>query len=188
MLTWASCCPAWVDTCRSSSQSILFPRRRTTTPSDPESCTQNTFLQPHILNACCVPGPGWIWSCPPGSWPWASSSHTRPPFYVTLTPHPSHLDTFPSICSESAPPICLQACHPLSKANLKGTSSRKLSWIAPAHAPLFLTVLSSPVLDDTGCLGSFPNCFMDNNNNSSCLLSAYCIPGDVLKATLTSPL
>lgn len=131
-----------------------------------------------------MPGPGWIWSCPPGSCQWASSSHTRPPFHVTLTPHPSHLDTFPSICRESAPPICLQACYPLSEANLKGTSSRKPSWIAPAHAPLFLTVLSSPVLDDTGCLGSFPNCFMDNNNNSFCLLSAYCIPGAALKVSM----
>lgn len=146
VLTWASCCPASVDTCRSSSQSILFPRRRTTTPSDPESCTQNTFLQPHILSTCCVPGPGRIWSCPPGSWPWASSSSTRLPFHVTLMPHPSHLDTFPSFCSESAPPICLQACHPLSKANLKGTSSRKPSWIAPSLP----NCDEQPVLDHTG--------------------------------------
>lgn len=38
VLTWASCCPASMGTCRSSSQSILFPRRRMTTPSGPDSC------------------------------------------------------------------------------------------------------------------------------------------------------
>lgn len=125
ILTWASCSPASVDTCRSSSQSTLFPRRRMTTPSDPESCTQNTFSQPHRVSACCVPGPGWVWLCLPRSWQLASSLCTCLPFHVTLTPHPSYLNTDPSIYSEAAPIICLQTCHPLSKANLKGTSPRK---------------------------------------------------------------
>lgn len=51
--------------------------------------------------------------------------------------------------------------------------------------PLFLTVLNSPVLANTGCLGSFPNCFMGNNNNSFYLRRAYYLPGAVLNAMMS---
>lgn len=109
-----------------------------------------------------------------------------PPFHVTLTPHPSPThDIFPSIYSESALPFCLQTCHPFSKASLKAASPRKPSRIVPAHAPLFLPVLNSPVLDYTGWLGSFPNCFMTMTTTSFCLLSAYYAPSVVLKAILS---
>lgn len=64
----------------------------------------------------------------------------------------------------------LSACkrHPLSKANLKVTSPRKPSWIAPAQSCRFLPVLNSLALDYTGCLDSSPNCLMEDNNNSFC--------------------
>lgn len=112
-----------------------------------------------------------------------------PPFCVTLTPHPfpTH-DFFPSSYSKTAPPFCLQTCHPFSKASLKGTSPRKPSRIVPAHVPLFLPVLNSPALDYTGWLGSFPNCFMVMTvtiTTSFCLLSAYCVPSVVLKTILS---
>lgn len=118
------------------------------------------------------------WSSPPGSWQCASL-HTSPPFHVTFIPNSSHLDTLPSICSEAAPPICLQAYHPLSKANLKSTSPRRPLWVAPCSRPSLIACA-----DYTGCLGSFPKFFIDNSNNSFCLLSAYYIPGAVLKAII----
>lgn len=99
------------------------------------------------LAACLLPAQTPTFSCHP-------HSTTFPP------------GQFPSICSEAAPPICLQTCHPFSRASLKAPSPRQSSWIDPTHAPLFLPVLNSPVFAYTGCLGSFSNCFMDNNNNS----------------------
>ena len=98
-----------------------------------------------------------------------SPPYTHSPLSIS---HPLHAlptsDAFPSICSKPTPPLSLQTCHPLSKANLKVTSPQKPSWIAPAQACRFLPVLNSLALDYTGCLDSSPNCFMDDNNNSFC--------------------
>lgn len=69
--------------------------------------------------------------------------------------------------------------------NLKAPSPRQPSWIDPTHAPLFLPLLNSPVLAYTECLGSFPDCFMDNSNIGFYLLSAYYAPGAVLKAKIS---
>lgn len=103
------------------------------------------------------------------SWPCATSPlHTQPTFYITPTHALPTSDTFPSICSKPTPPLSLQTCHPLSKANLKVTSPRKPSWIAPAQSCRFLPVLNSLALDYTGCLDSSPNCLMEDNNNSFC--------------------
>lgn len=103
------------------------------------------------------------------SWPCATSPYTHSPLSIS---HPLHAlptsDTFPSICSKPTPPLSLQTCHPLSEANLKVTSPRKPSWIAPVRACRFLPVLNSLALDYTGGLDSSPNCLMEDNNNSFC--------------------
>lgn len=114
--------------------------------------------------------PWWIWPCPPGKAdPVPLPPYTHSPLSIS---HPLHAlptsDTFPSICSKPTPPLSLQTCHPLSKANLKVTSPRKPSWIAPAQSCRFLPVLNSLALDYTGCLDSSPNCLMEDNNNSFC--------------------
>lgn len=100
------------------------------------------------------------------------SRHTLPT--LTLSP--------PSAVSLPLLSACKHVTHfprPTSKVPPPGSLHGLL-----LPMPLSLTVLSSPMLDDTGCLGSFPNCFMDTNNSSFCLLSAYCIPGAVLKASI----
>lgn len=142
LLTWASCCPASVDTCRYSSQSVLFPKRRMTTSSDSASCTQNMFPQPHVSGTCCEPGPGWIWPRPPGKADPVPlpTLHTQPTFYITPTPCSSHLWCIP---------FHLQQTYPSSQpANMSPT----LQGQPQSHLP-------SEAFLDCSCPGlSFPAC------------------------------
>lgn len=160
LLTWASCCPASVDTCRSSSQSILFPKRRIATSS--RLCI---LLRTCSLSHTCL---GHLWgqalvdlTLPSRkSWPCLLHSYTHSPLSIS---HPLQLYFHTSACFPSgkpAPPLSLWACHPLSRANLKSPPLGKPSWIAPAQSCRFLPVLNSLALDYTGCLDSSPNCLM----------------------------
>jgi hypothetical protein len=114
LLTWASCRPASVGTCRSSSQSILFPRRRMTAPSAPASCAQNMCPQ----SPSGTPGPGH--TCPAlGKLLEVKESPLRSPFHITpthilltWTPSPSagcpsSLPTISSPTLQGQPQWCL---------------------------------------------------------------------------------
>lgn len=94
--------------------------------------------------------------------------YTHSPLSIS---HPLHAlptsDTFPSICSKPTPPLSLQiVTH--SQGQPQSHLPWKPSWIAPAQSCRFLPVLNSLALDYTGCLGSSPNCLMEDNNNSFC--------------------
>lgn len=154
VLTWASCRPASVGTCRCSSQSILLPRRRMTAWPRPASCQRRS------CSALAVQArPRHAMAMPSLTLPGADGVPSR------VSPCPRHTSVLLSwTLSPSAVSLlllCLQTAHLLSKDKRKGTSSRKHSQIAP-NTPFLL-----PVLDCTGCLRTFPSYFTNNNNNNN---------------------